>query len=253
VRTCTNVTSNHSAADDTMVGAGRSPLNGLLREVSMPRIRGIFATFATVAMLCGVAAYGQDAPPSLGDVARQARLQKQQKETEAKQDTSAKDAAAKDAASKDASGKDAQGKDGPAKDAQAKDALPKSKRVITNDELPEHIGPTQTRPTSQATVLGYQQPNSTPVTAPAEYWKSQIQTRKNYINSLESQIANLADSIQYAGGNCVSNCVQWNEHQQQKEQQLENMKTQLDQQQKSLEELQDMARKQGFGSSVYDP
>ena len=245
--TRTNVTSNHPATDDTMVRARRSSLNGLLREVSMPRMRGIFATFAAGAMLCGVAAYGQDTPPSLGDVARQARLQKQQK-----------DATAKDAASKDPSGKDAQGKDSPAKDLQAKDAQPKdaqpkSKRVITNDEIPEHIGPTQTRPTPQATALGYQQPNYTPVSAPAEYWKSQIQTRKNYISSLESQIANLADSIQYAGGNCVSNCVQWNEHQQQKEQQLEVMKSQLEQQQKSLEDLQDMARKQGFGSSVYDP
>jgi hypothetical protein len=238
-----------------MVEARRSSLNGLLREVSMPRIRGIFATFAAAALLCGAAARGQDAPPSLGDVARQARLQKQQKDADANRDTPAKDATAtaKDAASKDISGKDTQGKDAPAKDLQAKDAQPKSKRVITNDEIPEHIGPTQTRPTPQATVLGYQQPASTPGTVPAEYWKSQIQTRKNYISSLESQIANLADSIQYAGGNCVSNCVQWNEHQQQKEQQLENMKTQLEQQQKGLEDLQDMARKQGFGSSVYDP
>ena len=31
------------------------------------------------------------------------------------------------------------------------------------------------------------------------------------------------------------------------------MKEQLDQQQKRLEDMQDMARKQGFGSSVYDP
>ena len=31
------------------------------------------------------------------------------------------------------------------------------------------------------------------------------------------------------------------------------VKAQLEQQQKSLEEFQDAARKQGFGSSVYDP
>jgi hypothetical protein len=31
------------------------------------------------------------------------------------------------------------------------------------------------------------------------------------------------------------------------------MKAQLDQRQKALEELQDAARKQGFGSAVYDP
>ena len=31
------------------------------------------------------------------------------------------------------------------------------------------------------------------------------------------------------------------------------MKAQLEEQQKHLEEMQDTARKQGFGSSVYDP
>jgi hypothetical protein len=63
----------------------------------------------------------------------------------------------------------------------------------------------------------------------------------------------LNDSIQYASGNCVSNCVQWNERQKQKQDQVESMKGQLEEQQKHLEELQDEARKQGYGSSVYDP
>ena len=47
--------------------------------------------------------------------------------------------------------------------------------------------------------------------------------------------------------------IQWNEQQLRKQEQLESMKAQLEQQQKSLEEFQDAARKQGFGSSVYDP
>jgi hypothetical protein len=51
----------------------------------------------------------------------------------------------------------------------------------------------------------------------------------------------------------VSNCVQWNEEQKRKQDQVETMKGELEQQQKRLEDLQEAARKQGFGSSVYDP
>ena len=89
--------------------------------------------------------------------------------------------------------------------------------------------------------------------AGADQWKEQILAQKNSLMTLQSQIAELANSIQYAGANCVANCVQWNERQQQKQEQLETMKAQLEQNQKSLEEMQDAARKQGFGSSVYDP
>ena len=63
----------------------------------------------------------------------------------------------------------------------------------------------------------------------------------------------LSDSIHFAGGNCIANCAQWNERQQQKQQEVDTMKAQLEQQQKALEEMQEAARKEGFGSSVYDP
>jgi predicted double-glycine peptidase len=80
-----------------------------------------------------------------------------------------------------------------------------------------------------------------------------IQGQKTAIASMQREIASLSESIHYAGGNCVANCVQWNERQQQKQQQLESMQAQLEQQQKRLEDLQEVARKKGFGSSVYDP
>jgi hypothetical protein len=249
VRTCTNVTSGRPLAGDTILKARRSTLglnkpDGLLREVFlMPGMRGILAWLATAVFLCAPAAHGQD-QPSLGDVARQARLQKQQKDADANN----KDVPAKNTPLKDAPAKDVQPKDVVTKDGQTAKA---PKTVITNDEIPQHIGPTRTLSNSQTPgEIPQQNPGSGP---PAEYWKIQIQTQKDNITSLQSQIASLSDSIQYAGGNCVSNCVQWNEHQQQKQQQLEAMKSQLEEQQKRLEDLQDMARKQGFGSSVYDP
>jgi hypothetical protein len=230
-----------------MVRARRSSLDGLLREAfSMPRIRRILATFAAGALLFTLGAYAQD-EPSLGDAARQARLQKQQKNTEAGKD-----------ASPAPPSKDAVGKPTPAKDASSKDSPPKPgdaskvKKVITNDEIPEHIGPTRTLPAKQTTA-GYTPPPDYDGNPPGEYWKSQIQMLKNSLSSQQSQIAELENSIQFAGGSCVSNCVQWNEEQLRKQEQLESMKEQLKQQQKNLEEFQDTARKQGFGSSVYDP
>ena len=70
---------------------------------------------------------------------------------------------------------------------------------------------------------------------------------------MESEIADLSESIRYAGANCVANCVEWNERQKQKQDQVESMKAQLEEQKKQLENMQDSARKQGFGSAVYDP
>ena len=227
--------------------------DGLLREAYfMPRTRRFLALLAASAFLCALAAHAQDSQdsaPSLGDAARQARLQKQQKEAEAN-----KDSAAKTAPSKDAQSKDAPLKDAPSKDTQAKDVqTPKPvKKVITNDEIPEHIGPTRTTLKPQPSGTDEPDEENAP-SAPAAYWKGVILAQKNTITSLESQIATLSDSILYAGANCVANCVQWNERQQQKQQQVDVMKQQLDQQQKRLEDLQDQARKQGFGSSVYDP
>jgi hypothetical protein len=212
----------------------------------MPRIRGILATLAAGVLLFAFGLHAQD-EHSLGDAARQSRLQKQQKIAETGKDvaapTSAKDAQGKAILAKDASTKDAPPKLGDA---------PKLKKVITNDEIPEHIGPTRTLPTKQTTV-GYTPPPNYDGNPPAEYWKTQIQAQKNYLVSLQTQISELANSIQFAGGSCVSNCVQWNEQQLRKQEQLESMKAQLEQRQKSLEEFQDAARKQGFGSSVYDP
>jgi hypothetical protein len=200
----------------------------------------VLVLFSACVFLCALASQAQDDAPSLGDAARQARLQKQQKEAQA----------AKDSTTKDAQPQDVQGKDAATKNTES----PKpSKKVITNDEIPEHIGPTSTlKPVSQPQGVTYSQPASNNQAA-AERWKAQILQMKTYIASMETQISNLEQSVHYAGGNCISGCVQWNERQQQKQEQAEVMKQQLEQQKKQLEQMQEMARRQGFGSSVYDP
>lgn len=209
-------------------------------------------TVLGVAMVCAAPVWAQDAS-SLGDVARQARQQKQQK------DGQSKDSQPKGAQSP--TNNAAQTKT-PASDTLAKDPASNpqiaktAKHVITNDEIPEHIGPTSTRPpgdNNYSNPVAYYPQQLTPAQGAAEQWKAQIQSMKGYIANMQAQIAQTEESIHYAGGNCISNCVQWNERQKQKQDQVEMMKQQVAEQQKRLEDMQEMARRQGFGSSVYDP
>ncbi len=206
--------------------------------------RQILVLLAAAAFLCAYPVYGQDDSPSLGDVARQARLQKQQKGAQSK------DAAAPGKGEADQTKPDAT-KAAPS--ATSKNASPKPSHVVTNDEVPSHIGSTLTSAKgSQPATPADEQPGSGEPGA-ADQWKSQIQAQKASIAQMQSGIASLNDSIQYAGANCVSNCVQWNEDQKRKQDQVETMKGELEEQQKRLDDLQESARKQGFGSSVYDP
>lgn len=211
--------------------------------------RRIWIFLAASAFLCAFPAYGQDDSPSLGDVARQARQQKQQKDAQSKDSS----ASGKDAQNAADESKSDQPKTASAAGATAKNAPAKPSHVITNEEIPSHIGSTLTSAKgSHPAGTSDEQPSSGDQSA-AEQWKSQIQAQKDGISQLQSEIASLSDSIQYAGANCVSNCVQWNEDQKRKQDQVDSMKTELEQQQKQLEDLQESARKKGFGSSVYDP
>lgn len=210
------------------------------------RTRQVLVSLAAGAFLCAFAAYGQDLQ-SLADVARQSRQQKQQKDAQAK-DTSAPNQ------NKDAQNKDALSKDAAGTDTNAKSTLtPKVPHVITNDEIPEHVGPTGTTRRPEAYGPPDDSPSSGNHDARAEQWKSQIQAQKSAIASLQREIASLSESVHYAGGNCVANCVQWNERQKEKQDRVEVMKQQLEEQEKRMEDLQESARKQGFGSSVYEP
>jgi hypothetical protein len=179
----------------------------------------------------------QDPPPpaptlSLGEIARQVKLKRQQREAQLK---------AKEAATHD---------------AQASEATPappaKTAHLVTNDDAPERATVTSvsahpaSAPTDSQADTGDHQ-------AKGENWKSQILAQKNAVAQLQQEMKSLGDSIHFAGGNCIANCSQWNEHQQQKQQEVDTMKAQLEEQQKALEEMQETARKEGFGSSVYDP
>src|SRR5580698_9437020 len=127
------------------------------------RYKLILVLAAAVSLIAGTAR-SQDSP-SLGDLARQQRQQKEQ--------------------SKTAPGKDA-----------------KASKVITNEEIPEHAGPASaTAAGSPASQSSLPAPSDGPK-QPAEHVKSQILAQKNQIATLQGQVDELNESIRFAPANC---------------------------------------------------
>jgi len=168
---------------------------------------------------------------SLADVARQARQQKQQS-TQAQPNSAIPPTP--DAASGDSAAKSAE----PAK----------TSRVYTNDDMPEHsspdVGPVSKKSDVQENYKGGKQS--------AEQWKSQILQQKRSVAQLQKNIDTLNNSIRFAGGNYDYH-VAYNNRQRAKQQEVETLQSQLAEQQKQLEEMQEAARHQGYSSVVYDP
>lgn len=163
---------------------------------------------------------GQDAP-SLGDLARQQRQQKEQ-----------------------------------SKAAPGKDAKASKTKVITNEEMPSHPGATSAEAGAgegRTSAAPLDQVSASEAQQSAQQWKSQIQAQKSQVDSLQRQIDELNDSIRFAPANCVANCVQWNARQREKQQQAERMQAQLEEEKKRLDDMEESARRRGFGSSVYEP
>ncbi len=162
-----------------------------------------------------VVASAQD-EPSLGDTARQARQQK----------------------SKAANSKT--------------NAEPQPPKVITNEEIPEQAE-------ENAAPAGRENDREKVRSAwgsgklSAEQWKSRILAQKNRVTAQQVQIQKLNDSIHFAWVTCERGCVQWNERQVQKQQEVERLKAQLEEQKQRLYDMQESARKQGYGNSVYEP
>ena len=172
--------------------------------------------FVIVIFLLAAVSYSQDSQ-SLGDVARQARQQKKQV------------------------------KDAPGKDLQAR-------KVVTNDEIPEQAASTADGSgADQSHELAPQHTSSEPGKLSAERWKALIQAQKNVVSSLQKQIDRLNSSIHFVEANLYVNGPQHNKRQAQKQQEVERAQAQLEEQRKRLEDMQESARKQGYGSSVYEP
>jgi predicted RNase H-like nuclease (RuvC/YqgF family) len=167
---------------------------------------GFFFGLAVGASLFAATARAQDSP-SLGDVVRQQRKQKEQ--------------------SKTAPGK-----------------------VITNEEIPEHPGSTPEVTHDNDTWLPAPSLGSNDS---AEHLKSRFRAQKSQIAYLQKRIDEMNKSIRFTQTNCTNGCLQWNERQNRKLQEVERMQIQLQEQKNALDQMQESARKRGYGNSVYDP
>lgn len=134
---------------------------------------------------------------------------------------------------------------------QAAKNAPGVHKVVTNEDLPEHPDSNDNAASSQ--VNSEDSSSQSSASKAAAQWKAEITSQKQSVADLQSEIDKLNSSIHFAPGNCVRNCVQYNEHQVQKQDEVQRMQAELEQQKKKLEDMQEAARKQGYGNSVYEP
>jgi hypothetical protein len=140
---------------------------------------------------------------------------------------------------------------------QQKNAKPdQTKKVITDEDLPAHDPEDPIAEDSRTDLVHDESAFDSSAESKlqqGEHWKAQIQAQKSTIADLQTQVDKLSSSIHYVEANRYYNGVQHNERQAQKQQQVEQMQTQLAEQKQKLEEMQESARRAGFGSAVYDP
>jgi hypothetical protein len=133
----------------------------------------------------------------------------------------------------------------------------KAKRVVTDEDLPAHAegttaskdvppidGPHSDMPVSLST---------TDVLKTGEQWKSSIALQKASVADLKSRIDKLNASIHFVSANAYRNGADYNKYQAQKQQEVEHLQGELEEQKKSLDQMQETARRAGYGSAVWDP
>lgn len=127
---------------------------------------------------------------------------------------------------------------------------PAAPKVITNDDIPESKNSTPAKDGASDSSL---HDSSSEDKKTADEWKSEILEQKNQIDALERRIAQENSSIRFVEAARYSSAVVHNERQIQKQEDVQRMKGELENQKKALEDMQEAARQQGYGSSVYEP
>ncbi len=125
------------------------------------------------------------------------------------------------------------------------------RKVVTDDDLPTHPAESTDAVTKERSGEASSQPINSD--SNAEQVKANFVSAKKQIADFKAQLEKLRASVHYVEANRYTNGVQYNQHQQRKEQEADRMQKQLDEAEKKLQSMQEAARKAGFGSSVYDP
>jgi len=134
----------------------------------------------------------------------------------------------------------------------------KPKKVVTNEDIPEHPAASSDSPASSSTTAsqGANDDSSAPAGAvlqAGDQLKAAILRQKTAVADLKAQIDKVQESIHFVEANAYRNGVEYNKLQAQKQQEVQRLQGQLEEQKKNLEQMQETARKAGFGSAVWDP
>ena len=127
---------------------------------------------------------------------------------------------------------------------------PKPSKVISDEDTPapaQLSKPGDQRPSEQNSSAARNNQKLT-----ADQWKAQILAQKDLVRSTQTKIERLNQSIHFSASSS-SNHVRWNEYQREKQKEVERLQVELERQNKRLEEMQESARQQGYGNTVYDP
>ena len=171
--------------------------------------------FSLAVLLAAAIAFGQQTP--LGDVARQQREKQKAKPTN------------------------------------------RVSKVVTDEDLPKHPdSETDSATKDDAKDVDTGDQSSAKSSRPAEghsaeQWQAQILIQKRSIAAQQEQVERMRASIHFVDASLYVNGGQYNERQRRRQIQLEQMEKYLGQQKKRLADMQDAARRAGFGNSVYDP
>jgi hypothetical protein len=125
-------------------------------------------------------------------------------------------------------------------------------KVITDDDIPSHPAETEPASSEKGPAAGSHAGAINSESSGGQL-KAQFAAQKQKIRNFEQQLNELKASVHYVEANRYSNGVQYNQAQLHRQQEAERMQKQLDEAKKTYAEMQEKARKAGFGSSVYDP
>ncbi len=139
---------------------------------------------------------------------------------------------------------------------QAKGTKAKPK-VITNENLPSHTDDSSANPqeaTKDIPPAATQSGDSAvDKEARGEELKTAIRSQKEAIARAQAQLDKFNASIHYVVANEYTNGVQYNQYQAKKQEEAQRYQEQLNEAKQKLQDMQESARREGFGSAVYDP
>jgi hypothetical protein len=203
--------------------------------------------FLTCLWFCLAAmSYGQ----SLGDVAREERLKKQnqnpQTQTPPDQNPPGQNSPSQNLQTRTPQSQNPQTQDPGNESPQT------AHKVFTNEDLASGDNDEDAEE-PVANAQHHDSPSRPLGSKSAAQWKAEIAKQRSMVTSLQNQIEKVNASIHFAPGNCVRNCVEHNEHQVEKQDQVQRMQEQLEEAKKTLDDLQEGARREGFGNAVWEP